>query len=473
MALAAGPKTGASPLDLDDLPEDPQDRAMEFLAKAGVHPYLWQERVLRDLVPGQERPRVAYGQLARKNGKTTVAAMEALVELCLYPGRHIYAVSDSERNLHSVLWLELVTMINRSEYLRKGIYVFKNKLENPFNGSFLELRPGNFQASQGINPHLVLADEVHLMKPEVWHGYTMSMAAREDPLLLGITTPGYSLTGIAYDTYTEIKAGESDVYSIIYEPSNPGCAIDDREAWEEANPAICEVPGLLRSLEYDVTHLPEHEFRRFRLGQWTAVEESWLPYGAFQACGTDRELQPGEECFLGFDGSWSGDSTGLVACTRDGHLQVLGHWFKPNLSAEWRVPISDVEEAIRLACRTLTVREIAADPARWSRSLQALANEGLPVVEYPQSPARMIPSTARFYDAVLDRKLTYCKKRPHGKALEVHIANARVKESAAGIMVRKEHKDSPAKIDLAVCAILSHDRATRARNRAPIEVDWF
>ncbi len=119
-------------------------------------------------------------------------------------------------------------------------------------------------------------------------------------------------------------------------------------------------------MEWDSTHLPEHEFRRFRLGQWTAVEESWLPYGAWQACGSDRELQPGEECWLGFDGSWSGDSTGLVACTRDGHLQVLGHWFKPNLASnDWRVPIADVEEAIRLACRTYNVREVAADAARW------------------------------------------------------------------------------------------------------------
>ncbi len=85
----------------------------------------------------------------------------------------------------------------------------------------------------------------------------------------------------------------------------------------------------------------------------------------------------------------------------------------------------------------------------------------------------MIPATARFYDAVLDRKLSYCKARPHGKAIETHVGNARIKESAQGIMVRKENKDSPAKIDLAVCAIMAHDRATRARNRAPIKVEWF
>lgn len=61
-----------------------------------------------------------------------------------------------------------------------------------------------------------------------------------------------------------------------------------------------------------------------------------------------------------------------------------------------QVPIVDVENAIRSACRRWRVLEIAADPFRWARSLQLLDGEGLPVLEYPQSPGRMAPTTARF-----------------------------------------------------------------------------
>jgi len=64
------------------------------------------------------------------------------------------------------------------------------------------------------------------------------------------------------------------------------------------------------------------------------------------------------------------------------------------------VPVVDVEQAIRQACRRWRVLEIAADPFRWARSLQLLEGDGLPVMEYPQPPGRMTPATSRFYEAV-------------------------------------------------------------------------
>ena len=473
MALRAGPKDRNPPaIDLEGLPEDLGDRALAFLERAGINVYAWQEPVLRDLI-AEDRPRVAYVQTPRKNGKTRLAAMVALCELVLKPERHIYAVSDSERNLHSVLWLELTNLINGSPLLATSLYIFVSKLENPHNGSFLELRAGNFKGSQGINSHLVLADEVHLIKPEVFHGWQMSGAARDDALMLGTTTPGYDLSGTAFDLYETAKAGtDPELYSRLFEPEDPQADIADEDAWHQANPVLAEpnAEGFLKALRYDLGHLPEHEFRRFRMGLWTTTKEAWLPYGAWAACSTKRKLKAGEEVWLGFDGSFSGDSTALVGCTKDGHLEVLGHWAKPSMgSAEWRVDIATVEQAIRDACKKYKVIEVAADPARWSRSLQELEHEGLPVVEMPQSPARMIPATARFFDAVLDRKLSHSG----GKGLTTHLSNCVVKQSAAGVMVAKEHTHSPRKIDLAVAAILAHDRATRAVERAPFEMVWL
>ena len=472
MALAAGPKLKAPPIDLDGLPEEPGDRAMAFLDRAAINVYRWQEPIVRDLV-ATDRPRVAYCQTPRKNGKTRLAAMVGLCELVLREARHIYAVSDSERNLHSVLWLELCSLINGSPLLEGRLHIFQSKVENPHNGSFLELRAGNFKGSQGLNSHLVLAYEVHLFKPEVFHGYQMSGAARDDALLLGTTTPGYELSGVAFDLYETAKAGtDTAPYSVLYEPDDPQADLADEEAWHQANPVLAEPngAGFLKALRYDLNPLPEHEFRRFRMGRWTTTKESWLPYGAWQACSTKRKLKPGEEVWCGFDGSFNGDSTALVACTRDGHIEVLGHWAKPSMgSSDWRVDIATVEQAIRDACKTYKVVEIAADPYRWSRSLQILAQEGLPCVEVPQSPSRMIPATGRFADAVLDRKLSHSG----GKGLTTHVSNCVVKQSANGVMVAKEHPHSPRKIDLAVAAILAHDRATRAVERAPFEMVWL
>ena len=59
-------------------------------------------------------------------------------------------------------------------------------------------------------------------------------------------------------------------------------------------------------------------------------------------------------------------------------------------------------------------------------------------------PGLHASAVARSYDAVLDRRLSYCKARErNGRALETHVANARVKESAAGIQISKADKTAP------------------------------
>jgi phage terminase large subunit-like protein len=110
-----------------------------------------------------------------------------------------------------------------------------------------------------------------------------------------------------------------------------------------------------------------------------------------------------------------------------------------------QVPVVDVEAAIRAACRRWRVLEIAADPFRWARSLQLLDGEGLPVLEYPQSPGRMTPATARFYQAVVNGQLTNSGE----SRLARHIGNAVLREDARGARLAKERKDSPRRIDAA------------------------
>jgi phage terminase large subunit-like protein len=101
------------------------------------------------------------------------------------------------------------------------------------------------------------------------------------------------------------------------------------------------------------------------------------------------------------------------------------------------------------------VLEIAADPFRWARSLQLLDGEGLPVMEYPQSPGRMTPATSRFYEAVVNGQLTHSGD----SRLARHIGNAVLREDARGARLAKERKDSKRRIDAAVAAVMAHDRA--------------
>jgi len=149
------------------------------------------------------------------------------------------------------------------------------------------------------------------------------------------------------------------------------------------------------------------------------------------------------------------------------HLDVAGLWEPPAGRPEYRVPILDVEDAIRAARRRWQVRQIVADPFRWARSLQILAADGLPIMEYPQSPQRMTPATTGLYEAVVNRAVTHSGD----PRLARHIGNATVRTDNRGTRIYKEHKHSARRIDLAVCAIMAHSVAAAAK--PGLQLYWY
>lgn len=158
---------------------------------------------------------------------------------------------------------------------------------------------------------------------------------------------------------------------------------------------------------------------------------------------------------MGFDGSYSGDATAIVAVQIGDmpHLDVVRLWE----DVGGQVPIIDVEHALRIACkRWRRVQAIVADPFRWARSLQMLADERLPVEEFPQSPARMTPATQRFGEAVLNKALTHSGDPD----LARHVGNVVVKNDSRGHRIVKEHRDSTRRIDLAVAAVMAYAAAS-------------
>lgn len=423
---------------------------------AGEPPYPWQAEILETLRPSLKRPRVAYVQVPRKNGKTRLAALQALYEACTGDRRHIYAISDSERNLNSVMFREIRDLIGGSSLLRDSVHVYHSHIEVPETGSFIEARPNNFRASQGINPHCVIFDEVHLQKSgDTWAGMQMAGAARPDALLFGVTTPGYDLAGLAHELYQAVRIGDPTIHGVIYE-ADGAADIDDRDAWRVANPCY-DRPGFAEALEFDRHRLPEHEFRRYRMGIWTATETAWLPHGAWASRhAPTRAVDDGEKVWLGFDGSYSNDSTALVGVTADRHVFVVGCWENPG-RAGWRVPRDKVQETVAEAFARYEVVTMACDPPYWQAEIAAWsARWPGRVLEFPTfSRARMAPACTAFYSAVMDGTLTH----DGDPRMARHISNAVVKTSPMGDYVTKADKDSPAKIDLAVAAIVAHSEA--------------
>ncbi len=97
-----------------------------------------------------------------------------------------------------------------------------------------------------------------------------------------------------------------------------------------------------------------------------------------------------------------------------------------------------------------------------------LADERILTSEFPQSPSRMTPATTSLYEAVVNDAVSHDGDR----RLASHVASAVLKTDSRGTRLAKEHRHSKRHIDLAVAAVMAHDRARyhAQRPRAAIYV---
>ncbi|HMA78460.1 MAG TPA: terminase TerL endonuclease subunit, partial [Candidatus Paceibacterota bacterium] len=241
----------------------------------------------------------------------------------------------------------------------------------------------------------------------------------------------------------------------------------DPETWKLANPGFGDLNDV-SDFESAVRRTPEAEFRTKRTNFWASSNTTWLPAGAWDTCASDSTISADDEIILGFDGSFSGDASVIVAATipKDDEpvrVALVKAWEKDLTIHDdnWRVDIGEVEQAILDFCQAHPkVREVACDPFRWQRSMEVLADKGVPIVEWPStSPKRMVPACAKFYDAVVEKRLEH----DGDGLLARHIGNAVTKIDNLGVRIVKDQRNSPRKIDAAVAAVIAVDRALTGR----------
>lgn len=433
----------------------------------------WQKELLGHLLArrpdGRYRHRQALVGVARKNGKSGLAATIGIGGLVLGPnGGEVYSCA-ADKQQAKVVFDTARRMVKMDPELSEILKVYRDVIECERTGSVYRALSAEAFTKEGLNPHLVVFDEVHAQPGrELWDVMALAMGARVEPLMVGITTAGvkYDSSGqdsLCYTLYqygVRIASGEIDDPSFFmawWEPQDPTADHRDPATWREANPGLGDLVDL-EDLASAVLRTPENEFRTKRCNQWVSTSEAWLPAGTWEACKSERAIPPGTSVVLGFDGSFNGDCTALVAVevSQNLHVEVVELWEKPvDDLGGWQVPIVEVEDAIRAACRKWQVIELACDPFRWARTYQILEAEGLPIVEFPQSPQRMTPATTRFYEAVMNRSVTH----DGDPRLARHIGNAVLKADSRGTRIYKEHRNSQRRIDLAVAAVMALDRA--------------
>jgi phage terminase large subunit-like protein len=396
--------------------------------------------------------------LPRGQGKTSLTAILALYELLAgAEGAQVVVVATDERQAglcHRIA----SRMVELHPDLEARVQQYADQLTVPARGSSFQVLPAVPKRLEGLDFTLAIVDEAGRVDQEVYEVVALATGKQKHSVVLAIGTPGPELE--------HTVLGRLRAYSLDH-PTDPALVwrehsaagfedhpVDCQHCWELANPALDDFlarDGLQACLP---PKMREASFRRARLCQLTdQLEEAWLPPGAWAACTDVSGIPDGAEVVLAFDGSFNADCTVLVVATvaERPHVDLVELWD----AAGTQVPIVDVEAAIRAACRRWRVLEVAADPFRWARSLQLLDGEGLPILEYPQSPGRMTPATARFYEAVVNGQLTHSGD----SRLARHVGNAVLREDARGSRLAKERRDSPRRIDAAVAAVMAMDRA--------------
>jgi len=433
----------------------------------------WQRELTKQLFAVKAnntfRHRVALVGLPRKNGKSAWLSAVALESLVLgAQGGEIYSCA-AEKEQAKIVFNTAKEMVRLHPELSEMLTVYKDTIHNPKTGSVYRALSSDAFSKEGLNPTLVCFDELHAQpNRELFDVMSLAMGARIEPMLVAITTAGVktdnsgkdSLCFSLYEYGKKIALGEIDDPTFFFawwEANNEG-DYRDKALWQEANPGFGDIVAA-DDFASAILRTPEAEFKTKRLNIWSSTIDAWLPHGTWDACCEPREIPDGTDIVIGFDGSFNGDCTAIVAVTveSDPHVFPIAVWEKPDeADSSWQVPVLEVEEKIRETAQKFQVLEIVCDPYRWARTFQILEDEGLPVVTFPQTPSRMTPATTRFFEAVVNKQITH----DDDPRLARHIANAQLRTDNRGSRLSKEAKGSKRRIDLAVSAVMALERAS-------------
>lgn len=317
----------------------------------------------------------------------------------------------------------------------------------------------NTDGLQGLDPGpIAIMDEIGFQDMEAWDSLVLASGKRPRSLVAGIGTPGldrdnalWQLRQAWYESggdlpgfrFTEIAADEN-------------CDLHNEDQWRKANPALAGGFQNLDALRTAVKLSPESHFRIFHLGQWCDGTESWLGADGgrvWDALADRYELVPGARTWVGVDIGLKRDSTACVVAQRrpDGRLHVQARIWLPR--PDESVDLSGIMQHLRELDRTYSVESIAFDPRLFEIAAGMLQDEGLAMVEMPQSLERMSPAFGALLEAIKRGELSH----DGDQGFTTQILNGVPRYSERGFTLQKNR--SRGKIDAAYALAMCFDRA--------------
>lgn len=223
---------------------------------------LWQKAIIHsiygilDKETNLRKCQEALIVIARKNGKTTFAAALALYEFLASGegGAQVYCAANKLEQA-KLLYKESKNMVDQSKSLKAMVKRTRTTLQTKdILNLFSEFSPlgADSTTQDGLNPSLAIYDEIHAAKTDdLYSVIKQGQSAREEPLMIQITTNGFVREGLFDNQYEHAKNILNDIIDIdnflafIYEQDSLE-EIYDESQWVKSNPNL----GVSKSYKY-------------------------------------------------------------------------------------------------------------------------------------------------------------------------------------------------------------------------------
>jgi phage terminase large subunit-like protein len=330
------------------------------------------------------------------------------------------------------------------------------------------------------------------------------MLAREQPLMINITTAGFNLAGPCYEHRTKALqvlngALENErLFAVIYtidvvpEDSTENKKGDDwahPDALVKANPNLgvsVDKEFLLASQRSAVLNVSEQtKFKTKHLNVWCAARAAWVSLQQWQLAG-DSQLEPeelrGSSCWFMFDLASKIDIAAFMILFRRriaamNHYYIFGKYYLPEdaihepsknqlMYQKWHrqglLTLTDgattdferIRDDILADAKIYQPLEIVYDPFNATHMSQLLMNEGLNLVEFTQKPQNFAVPMDEVQAALKDGRMHH----DGNEMLTWMMSNVTVRPAKKGLFWPT--KESPElKIDGPVAMIMGIARA--------------
>ena len=445
---------------------------------------------------GRRRFRMVYWEIPRKNGKSILAAAIGLYMLTSDGefGAEVYSGATTEKQAWEV-FKPAKLMMERSEAFRArlGVEVMaKVLMKHPDSGKFEPIigNPGD-----GASPSCAIVDEFHEhVTPALLDTMETGIMAREQPLILIVTTAGENIASPCYEKRDEVI---KILDGVTEDDHTFGCifGIDVEDDWASPASLIKANPNYGVSVDAEILQaqqrkamqnpLQQNKFKTKHLNIWTSVMAGIMNMQHWKLCEDpmlDEDELVGEDCWIASDLASKSDLCAEQRLYRRmshglPHYYLFGTYWLPEAAIEepgpnhahyvkWvkeghliqtegaTVDFELVTQTVIADCKRVKPHEAIFDPFNATQMMQAVAREGVETVEFIQTPANFAVPLDELLTAVKDGRFHH-DGHPLTTWCMSNMVARPAKKGLVSPVKQKEHQ----KIDGAVATIMAIARA--------------